>query len=211
MKISSIEAGAGLTLKTEGLAERFDYEVSVMVDDPGLKEGAIDFIDLVVRYVEAGYRVAPDETLGYGCWVTKMHLNDKRELLFFEQSPVTGVYVPGISTTLRLWAEQHAVCERAGADYAAPTFDQMIVISDGILEGDPADGVRYPSPEHMSGWWLTTDRFDGSVKNLKTVHTQHVAVSRPDLVRFLALPFGYRFHGATNDVWLDEKKTTDTA
>lgn len=93
MKISSIEAGSGLTLKTEGLAERFDYEVSVMVDDAGLKEGAIDFIDLVVRYVEAGYRVAPDETLEYGCWVTKMHLNDKRELVFFEQSQIGRAHV----------------------------------------------------------------------------------------------------------------------
>lgn len=207
MNISIIEAGAGLTLKTEGLVERFDYEISVMVNDPGLKGGAIDFIHLIVRYVEAGYRISTDETLAYGCWVTKMHLSDKRELLFYEQSPITGIFVPGISTALRLWAEQHAVCAKVGADYVAPTFDQMVVISDGILEGDPVEGVRYPSPEHMSGWWLTSDRFDGDVKNLKTVHTQHVSVNRPDLVKFLALPFGYRFHSPTHDVWLDEKIT----
>ena len=137
--------------------------------------------------------------------LTKIYLGGKRESLFFEQSPKTRVCIPGISPTLRLWAEQHAVCEKVGVDYAAPTFDQMIVVSDGVLEGDPAEGVRYPSPEHMSGWWLTTDRLDGEEKNLKTVHIQHVSVNRPDLVKFLALPFGYRFHGPTNDVWLDEK------
>lgn len=207
MKIKSTEAGADLTLKTEGLMERFGYEISVTINTPALKEGAIEFIELVTRYVESGFKIASDETLGYGCWVTKMYLNDRRELMFFEQVPRTGAYVPGISTTLQLWAEQHMTCEKTGVDYSAPSFDQMIVISPGVIEGDPAEGVRYPSPEHMSGWWVTTDRYDGDTKSLLTVHIQHLAVNRPDLVKYLGLPFGYRFHGPSDDVWLDEKIT----
>jgi len=46
-----------------------------------------------------------------------------------------------------------------------------VVVTDGVFEGDPAEGVRYPSAR------------------------------RPDLARFLALPFGFRFTGA--DAWLD--------
>lgn len=134
-----------------------------------------------------------------------MYLNDSRELIFFEQTPKTEAYVPGINTTLQLWAEQQAICAKAAVAYAVPSFDQMIVISDGVLEGDPTKGVRYPSPEHMSGWWLTNDRFDGDVKSLKTVHIQYVAVNRPDLVKFFGLPSGYRFYSPTNDIWLDKK------
>lgn len=207
MKVNSIKTGSGLTLSTEGLAKRFGFDISTTIDNPGLEEAAIDFIEWVVRYVEAGFKIASEETLGYGCWITKMHLSDRRELVFFEQEPKTGAYVPGISTTLQLWSEQQALCARAGADYVAPTFDQMIVISDGVIEGDAAEGVRYPSPEHMSGWWITTDRFNDDIKTLKTVHRQHVAINRPDLVKYLGLPFGYRFHGPTDDVWADEKIT----
>lgn len=134
-----------------------------------------------------------------------MYLNDSRELIFFKQTPKTEAYVPGINTTLQLWAEQQAVCAKAAVAYAVPSFDQMIVISDGVLEGDPTKGVRYPSPEHMSGWWLTNDRFDGDVKSLKTAHIQYVAVNRPDLVKFFGLPSGYRFYSPTNDIWLDKK------
>ncbi len=208
MKITTHESHEYVTLKSEGLLERFGYEISVTIDDSELREHAIEFIELVVRYIEAGHKVASDETLGYGSWITRMQMNDSRELIFFEQVPVTGEYALGISTTLRLWCEQHSICAKSGVEFTPPRFEQLIVISEGVLEGDAAEGVRYPSPEHMSGWWITTDRYDGNTKNLKTVHTQHVAVNRPDLVKFLALPFGYRFHEATNDTWYDEKVTT---
>jgi hypothetical protein len=50
MNISSIEPGAGLTLKIEGFAAQFGFEISVMAGDPGLKEGVIGFIQVVVRF-----------------------------------------------------------------------------------------------------------------------------------------------------------------
>lgn len=205
MKIINAETEDGLTLKSEGLLERFGCEISVNFNDVSLKDDAIEFIDLVVSYIEAGHKVASGETLGYGSWITKMELNDNRELMFFEQAPLTGEYTLGISTTLRLWLEQHSVCSKVGADFTTPRFEQLIVISDGVLEGEETEGVRYPSPEHMSGWWITTDKYDGNTKSLKTVHAQHVAVNRPDLVKYLGLPHGYRFHELTNDAWFDEK------
>jgi hypothetical protein len=29
-----------------------------------------------------------------------------------------------------------------------PSLEQLVVISDGVYEGDVVEGVRYPSPEH---------------------------------------------------------------
>lgn len=205
MKIINAETDTGVTLKSEGLLERFGYEIKVNFSDANLRNDANEFIDLVARYIEEGHQVASGETLGYGSWITKMELNDNRELMFFEQVPLTGEYALGINITLRLWVEQHSVCSKVGADFTTSRFEQLIVISDGVLEGEASEGVRYPSPEHMSGWWITTDQYNGDTKSLKTVHAQHVAVNRPDLVKYLGLPNGYRFHELTNDAWFDEK------
>lgn len=86
-----------------------------------------------------------------------------------------------------------------------PEPDQLVVISDGVYEGDVVEGVRYPAPEHMSGWWLTTNRYDGDVNSLKTVHFHHIAETRPDLSIFLRLPFGYRFFSGDGNTWFDQK------
>jgi hypothetical protein len=88
-------------------------------------------------------------------------------------------------------------------DEHLPKPDQLVVISDGVFEGDIVEGVRYPSPQHMSGRWLTTDRYNGDIKSLRTVHFHHVTESRPDLMGFLKLPFGYRFF--SGDAWFDQK------
>jgi hypothetical protein len=80
----------------------------------------------------------------------------------------------------------------------------MIVISKGVLEGDPIDAVRYKSPTHMTGWWITTDLYDGDIKSLQTMHYYHLAFKRPDILRYLALPYGYRFNLDNKvDIWFD--------
>ncbi|OSR69953.1 hypothetical protein BV327_03879 [Pseudomonas syringae pv. actinidiae] len=200
MKISVSLNKSGLMLKTDGLLQKYGYEINVQAHDEDLKEYAIEFVGTVLHYLETGHKILPNETLGYGSWITKMQLNDCQELIFFEQIPLTDDYVLGITTTLKMWAEQHALCTKVGVEHSVPLHDQLIVISDGVFEGDAVEGVRYPSPEHMSGWWITTDRYNGDTQTLKTVHAHHVAEHRPDLVKFLAMPFGYRFHEASGDI-----------
>ena len=39
----------------------------------------------------------------------------------------------------------------------------------------------------MSGWYLSTDRYNGDVKTMRTVHLLHVLTLRLDLARFVAL------------------------
>ncbi len=89
-------------------------------------------------------------------------------------------------------------------------LDRLVAVSDGVLQGLPVEGVRYNSPEHMTGWWLTDEKFDGNIENIKTVHLRHVLEARPELFKFLSLPHGTRFYqegfkGLKEDVWIDEK------
>ena len=90
---------------------------------------------------------------------------------------------------------------------------QMVVISKGIYEGVvPVEGVRYASPKHTSGWWLTTDEYDGDINSLKTVHFKHVVENRPELAIYMALPVGYRFllGGESEHVWFDKDAASES-
>jgi hypothetical protein len=56
----------------------------------------------------------------------------------------------------------------------------------------------------MSGWWLTTDRFDGDPASLRGEHVHRVCAVRPDLGVHLALRSGWRFDMRSAQVWLDQ-------
>lgn len=109
---------------------------------------------------------------------------------------------------------QKKCCDHYNAYFQPVSPEQLVVISEGIYEGVvPVEGVRYHSPEHMSGWWLTTDQYDGDIDSLKTVHFHHIAEHRPEIAMYMALPFGYRFQlgGSDENVWFDDDVAKDSA
>lgn len=193
------------TCQSSGLLEQFGYEVAAAVDSPLLQTDCREFVQYIAQYLTAGNMIRPGETVKYGYWLTKAELDDRNRLVFWECNPETTDFVFGVSAAVTHWRDQHQICRKVGAAFDPPALDQMVVISDGVYEGDEVEGVRYPSPIHMSGWWLTTDRFNGDTSTLKTVHAHHVSARRPDLTQFLALPFGYRFFSPQSDVWFDQK------
>lgn len=194
----------GLTIETKGVTSILGHELSATVVDVTLSEECLSFIRSIAEYIQAGNKVSSEETIKYGYWLTKVVLEDNK-FNFWEHDPEGVEFVRGINNTLFYWKAQHQICNKVGAAFSPPVPDQMIVISDGVYEGDDVEGVRYPSPEHMSGWWLTTDRYDGNIKSLRTVHAHRVTAKRPDLAAFLALPYGYRFFSPSCDVWRDTK------
>ena len=106
---------------------------------------------------------------------------------------------------------QQACCENFKAQYTPTSEEQLVVISEGVYEGMALEGVRYPAPSHMSGWWLTTDLYDGNTQTLKTVHFSHIVAQRPQIAIYMALPPGYRFKlgGDDEHVWFDEAVAND--
>jgi hypothetical protein len=114
---------------------------------------------------------------------------------------------------LSIELNQRECCEHYGAQYQRVDQSQLVTISKGIYEGvTPVEGVRYPSPLHMSGWWLTTDEYDGNIDSLVTVHFKHIIEKRPELALYMALPFGYRFTlgGESEHVWFDQEVANDS-
>jgi len=195
-----------LSKKTEGLVELgCSYEISATVFSVSFSEACADFVRTMADYMLSGHEIKHDETVAYGYWLTKGKILDDRHLNFFEYNPEATEFIFGIENTLRYWCSQTTLCSREGAKFEAPRPDQMVAISDGVYEGDAVEGVRYGSPPHMSGWWLTTNRFDGDIKSLKVVHLFHLTENRPDLAKYLALPYGYRFSSQEDEVWFDGK------
>lgn len=199
----------GLILETRGLANHSYPELRVSLKTPVLAEQGEAFLGFVSQYLtQSKTRIKPGETLAYGYWLVKFELGDDGVLEVFEYNADAISFTKGAELTLTYWRDQHAICDELRANFDPPRPDRKVAISAGVYEGDPVEGVRYPSPEHMSGWWLTTNRYDGNVASLEVVHLYHVTAARPDLARYLALPFGFRFHTsktqATN-IWFDEK------
>ncbi len=102
------------------------------------------------------------------------------------------------------------VCATHNVNPVLVDNNQLVAVSEGVLEGDLVEGVRYNSPEHMSGWWLTTEKYNGDINTIKTEHFYHLLEKRPDLVKYLALPYGFRFFqkgykDGPEKIWFDEK------
>jgi len=195
----------GLSISTVGLPLRGLPEIRVEVNSPALVEEGESFLRFVTEYLfQSGRRIEPSDTLAYGYWVVKFQETANNLLEVWEYEPEATDFVRGGSLTLQYWRDQHRVCRAHETDFVPPRADRLTVVSAGVLDGLPVQAVRYPSPEHMSGWWLITEKYDGNVKSLKHEHTYHVTAARPDLAPYVALPYGFRFDLThSEDVWYD--------
>jgi hypothetical protein len=194
-----------ISMKTEGLNSYSLAEIEASVESADLVGSAKQFLLYVADYVlDSGRTIRPGETLAYGYWLTKFEALNPDALEVWEYNADATAFVKGVSLTLTYWRDQNAVCRKYQADFRPPRPDQLTVISTGVLEGQPVQGVRYGSPEHMSGWWITTDLYNGDASTLRHEHTHHLTAARPDLARYMALPIGFRYDLANHeDVWFD--------
>lgn len=196
---------AGNEVFTQGRLETGEAELSVIVGRRELVPEAEYFLEYVLSYLEhTGRSLKPDETFLYGYWVTRF-VPAARGLEVWERNRSTAEFKRGADLALMYWKDQQAVCQAAGAEFDPPPADRLAMVSAGVREGQPVEGVRYPSPENMSGWWLTTNQYDGHVESLKAQHLFHVTGARHDLARYLALPPGFRFFLGPDagDIWFD--------
>lgn len=197
---------SGTLLITDGLSTRGHVELSADTCAPALIEEGVEFLRTISRHIlERGTRIESGQTISYGYWTTKFIATENGKLDAWEYNSKATEYVHGVALTLTYWRDQHGICRRYDAGFHPPKPESLVAISEGVFQGDPVQGVRYPSPPHMSGWWITTDRYDGNITSIRTEHLYHLTAARPELARYLALPFGFRFDLANaEDVWFED-------
>lgn len=189
----------------------------------GLREkGFLEFRIIKINQTEANYlrllsylidyvlienpQILDKETIAYHSWILQVRENSGYFDLWEASSNGSG-FIKGVDYTLYMVNSQETECKNRGLTPVFPTFSQKIVISKGVYEGCSVEAVRYPSPIHMTGWWLTTEQYNDDINSLMTVHYYHVVFKRPDIVKYLALPFGYRFYlePETTEIWFDNE------
>ena len=192
---------------TNGLKDFIGKEIKVLVIE-GADEQYMKVLRYCIDYIVTSKPVIKaDQTIGYHSWIIKFVQSDNDIFELYEGDAKGTGFVGGVETAIKVVDDQETECKKLGVDCVFPTFSQMLVTSIGVYDGLPLQGVRYPSPPHMCGWWITTDLYNGDIKSLVTEYYYHIAFKRPDILRYLALPSGYRFNMGQNgeiDVWYDE-------
>ncbi|PKW29036.1 immunity protein Imm33 domain-containing protein [Flavobacterium lindanitolerans] len=192
---------------TEGLSNDMDSEIRVKKGN-FKEEHYIYVLKYIIEYImQENAKILPDQNIGFNSWILNFILKQNEYLEIYETHPVTQELVQGCDYSLEVMNNQIKVCDKHSSKYLFTRVNQNIAISDGVLEGVAVEGVRYEAPEHMSGWYLTTDLYNDDINSLKQIRLPDLARRRPELIKYLALDNGFRFFvdSKNDEVWFDEE------
>lgn len=106
--------------------------------------------------------------------------------------------------------EQFRICKKYGAEFCPPKEGSTLGIAWNVKERNiyPINGLRHPPEGQTNGWYI----WAGNQINIEDddffvpLHISHIGEWNPRVLRFLALPPGWRFLVADDyeDVWFDE-------
>lgn len=195
----------GEYLKTNGLIDKHGFEIILLIKKK-THEKYLEVFNYLISYIKDSKKEIIDgQTIAYHSWLLKFIQNSKNYFSIYEVTNSGNDFIEGVELAIEIIDAQMLQCDNFKVRPLFPTFSQMIVISKGVLDGCDVNAVRYPSPSHMTGWWLTTDLYDGNVNSLETIHYFHVVFKRPDVVKYMALPFGFRFFSGEEggEQWFD--------
>ena len=108
--------------------------------------------------------------------------------------------------------EQLEICRRFGVEPvpSAPTL--KVGIAKNMREGiQPLNGLRHTPSGDTTGWYLWAgEELSTAPDFFVPLHVQHLAEWSPTIVKYLALPPGWRFlvAGDYEDVWQDPRLLT---
>lgn len=102
-------------------------------------------------------------------------------------------------------SEQQDLCRRHKAQFTPPVAGATLGAALPLALGAPVHGQRFPPEPETSGWYLWTGGGDLADGEFRDVPIEHAAAIDPRVVKFLALPPGWRFvlTADREDVWFD--------
>lgn len=105
---------------------------------------------------------------------------------------------------------QKIICQRYSADWTPVDLKYMIAVNDSIFTAEePLNGLRHQQQGTVAGWYLWSGHEipQDEPDFFKPIHVFHLMDSRPDCLKYLGLPVGFRFQidrKDHEDVWFDE-------
>ena len=76
------------------------------------------------------------------------------------------------------------------------------------LEKDPINGLRHPSENGTTGWFIWTGEYQETNDFFQPMCAEHLLEKRPEIIKYLGLEVGFRFLAdkkGYEDIWYDEK------
>ena len=105
-------------------------------------------------------------------------------------------------------SEQLRICQKYGArPLDSPPQKKAGVAANVRSDVVPVNGLRHPPEEDTSGWYLWAgEELSSDPEFFRPTHIAHLSEMRPEVVKYLALPPGWRFliAGDYEDVWYDK-------
>ena len=106
------------------------------------------------------------------------------------------------------WSGQDEVCRRVGATPHPVTLDSKVGVAANISDDavQPLNGLRHPTAQDANGWYLWRgEALSPDPDFFRPVHSSHLEELCPEVIRYLALPPGWRFLFAPGheDIWYD--------
>ncbi|MBX3288812.1 MAG: hypothetical protein KF855_05640 [Acidobacteria bacterium] len=104
-------------------------------------------------------------------------------------------------------SRQREICEKHNSPWE-PVDKNLKVGASFDLENDPINGLRHPSEEGTTGWFIWTGEYSEAADFFQPLCAEHLLQKRPDIIKYLGLGVGFRFLADKNgyeDVWYDEK------
>jgi hypothetical protein len=103
--------------------------------------------------------------------------------------------------------EQIEVCRKSGASYEPFDLEFKVGVSDNLGSGVlPLNGLRHPQSGDTSGWYLWAgEELSTAADFFRPIHANHLIELCPTVLKYLALPSGWRFLVAEphEDIWFD--------
>jgi len=193
---------------SQGVSKYLDKEFSISRKNH-IHSDVLLLTDYVLDYfVSTKQKIVDGETFGCGSWLLYFKCNsiyiELHELKNISEGK--NIYEFDVSLSIKFLKEQTELIKKYDVPFSnIPLIGQKIAVSEDIYSGSEVNGVRYSAPDHMTGWYLTSNSFNGNVNSLKVDYLYSLLKTRPDLGKFLALPEGYRFFKdhLGEEVWID--------
>jgi hypothetical protein len=103
-------------------------------------------------------------------------------------------------------SEQQRICKKYGTHPFASPPGLKAGVARNVSDGVPVHGLRHPPEGDTTGWYIWAgEELSTDPDFFEPVHVEHLTGLRPEIVKYLALPPGWRFliAGDYEDVWYD--------
>ena len=106
--------------------------------------------------------------------------------------------------------EQKEICDKQHVDWTDIDINLFIGLADNVTTNEiPINGLRHPPQGTTCGWYIWAG---GDIPDkddfFKPVCIKHLRELKPEIIKFLGLPPGYRFQTDDKgylDIWEDKK------